>query len=101
MFVDDYCINVHVTKKTGSKCSYIGNTICFAIYQQDESSLKENKTNKNLLKRMRQKLMETESKVVVIKAQGVRSEVKSEMLVRRYKLPIKFQGSIVQHDDHN
>lgn len=53
MFVDDYCINVHVTKKTGSKCSYIGNTICFAIYQQDESSLKENKTNKNLLKRMR------------------------------------------------
>lgn len=43
MFVDDYCINVHVTKKTGSKCSYIGNTICFAICQQDESSPKENK----------------------------------------------------------
>lgn len=44
MFVNDYCINVHVTKKkTGSKCSYIGNTICFAIHQQDESSPKENK----------------------------------------------------------
>lgn len=44
MFVNDYCINVHATKKkTGSKCSYIGNTICFAIHQQDESSPKENK----------------------------------------------------------
>lgn len=30
-------------KNTGSKCAYIGNTICFAIHQQDESSPKENK----------------------------------------------------------
>ena len=52
MLLDVYCINVHATKKTGSKCSSIGNTVCFAIHQQDESSSKENKTNKNLFKRM-------------------------------------------------
>lgn len=51
MFVDDYCINVHVTKKTGSKCSYIGNTICFAIHQQDESSPKRKQNKQKSVKK--------------------------------------------------